>query len=89
LHDTIEDTQVSYENLCEQFGTAVANGVRALSKDENLPTKHDQMMDSLARIRQQGVEIWMVKLADRVTNLYAPPFYWTQEKRSVISKKRS
>ena len=38
------------------------------------------MRDSLHRIKQQPREIWMVKMADRITNLYHPPFYWTNEK---------
>jgi len=34
LHDTIEDTVVTYSELEKEFGEAVANGVMALSKDE-------------------------------------------------------
>ena len=26
-------------------------------------------------------EIWAVKLADRICNLYAPPFYWSNDKK--------
>ncbi len=40
--------------------------MQALSKDESLATK----------------EVWMVKLADRITNLSEPPAYWTSEKRT-------
>lgn len=39
------------------------------------------MSDSLRRIKRQPREIWMVKLADRMTNLQPPPSYWTTEKR--------
>jgi (p)ppGpp synthase/HD superfamily hydrolase len=80
LHDTIEDTPVTYEMVMKQFGQPVADGVLALTKNLTLPTKIEQMKDSLRRIRQQPVEIWIVKMADRITNLYYPPFYWTQEK---------
>lgn len=80
LHDTLEDTDTSYEILHSEFGEAVANGVLALSKNEKLPTKDAQMRDSLYRIKQQPREVWMVKMADRITNLYHPPFYWTNEK---------
>ena len=80
LHDTIEDTAATYEIVHSEFGEAVANGVLALSKNETLPTKDAQMRDSLHRIKQQPREIWMVKMADRITNLYHPPFYWTNEK---------
>ena len=79
LHDVLEDTAVPFDALQAAFGEPVARGVLALSKDKALP-KTLQMADSLKRIRQQPVEIWMVKLADRITNLAPPPFYWTAEK---------
>lgn len=80
LHDTIEDTDTTYEEVRALFGGEVADGVMALSKNESLPTKKEQMEDSIKRIKLQPQEIWMVKLADRITNLYHPPFYWGDEK---------
>jgi len=89
LHDTIEDTATTYDQLVEIFGIAVADGVQSLSKDEalgaDLPKqrrKELQMADSLERVRQQPREIWMVKMADRITNLQPPPKHWTPEKIS-------
>ena len=81
LHDVIEDTKHVYEDLLEEFGKNVADGVSALTKNEALPTKQEQMADSLARIKKQPVEVWMVKMSDRITNLYAPPFYWANDKK--------
>lgn len=79
LHDVIEDTNTTYEQVKQEFGAQVANGVLALSKDKTI-AKQFQMQDSLRRIRQQPVEVWMVKLADRITNLQPPPPHWTQVK---------
>jgi (p)ppGpp synthase/HD superfamily hydrolase len=79
LHDTIEDTSVTFEQTESEFGEDVANGVLALTKNDSLP-KEVRMSDSLQRILEQPPEIWMVKLADRITNLQPPPQYWTQEK---------
>lgn len=79
LHDIIEDTDVTFGQLEAEFGLSVANGVQALTKDNNLP-KHLQMSDSLQRIKEQPAEVWMVKLADRITNLQAPPHYWKRDK---------
>lgn len=79
LHDVIEDADVPYQQVVKEFGSVVADGVLALSKDMKM-AKHLQMADSLQRIRQQPPEIWMVKLADRITNLQPPPSYWTKEK---------
>ena len=79
LHDTIEDTDTSFEDIKAEFGASVANGVLALTKNNSLE-KHLQMADSLRRIKEQPREIWMVKLADRISNLQAPPHYWSQDK---------
>ncbi len=81
LHDTVEDTDVTVEALAARFGDAVAAGVSALTKDGSLP-KPERMADSLRRIRAQPREIWLVKLADRVTNLQPPPSTWTAERRA-------
>ena len=61
------------------FGKDVADGVLALTKNENLP-KEDRMRDSLERLLKQPKQVQIVKLADRITNLQAPPHYWTKEK---------
>ena len=82
LHDTIEDTTTTHAELVAQFGSAVANGVSALSKDAAI-AKAERMADSLRRIRAQPHEIWMVKLADRITNLAPPPAHWPSDKRSA------
>ena len=79
LHDVVEDGGVSYEQIKTEFGEDVAEGVLALSKDEAVE-KDLQLKDSLRRIQQQPREIWMVKLADRISNLRPPPHFWTAEK---------
>lgn len=79
LHDVIEDADIPYQHVMDEFGSAVADGVLALSKDKKIE-KHLQMADSLQRIRRQPPEIWMVKLADRITNLQPPPSDWSKEK---------
>lgn len=80
LHDVLEDTETGYAALEAAFGAAVAQGVLALSKDPGLPGRAAQMEDSLTRIRLQPREIWMVKLADRITNLQPPPSHWPAAK---------
>jgi (p)ppGpp synthase/HD superfamily hydrolase len=82
LHDVLEDTPISYTEIESRFGREVAEGVQALTKNESLPSKREQMLDSLARIKRQPLEVWMVKLADRITNLSEPPAYWDKKKRA-------
>jgi len=80
LHDAIEDTDTSYDDIKLEFGSDIADGVMALTKDKNLATKMQQMQDSIERIKQQPKEVWMVKLCDRITNLQPPPKHWNIEK---------
>jgi len=85
LHDTIEDTAVTYEEIKSIFGEQVANGVLALTKNTELP-KAEQMQDSLQRIVEQGAAIRIVKMADRINNMQPPPLYWTLEKKQGYHK---
>jgi (p)ppGpp synthase/HD superfamily hydrolase len=80
LHDTLEDTDFTVEELTRLYGEQVAAGVLALTKNKALP-KEQQIPDSLHRIRQQPKEIWAVKLADRISNLKPPPFDWDKAKK--------
>ncbi|QDF29412.1 HD domain-containing protein [Halarcobacter anaerophilus] len=75
LHDTIEDTNITYDDLYNEFDAKIAEGVEALTKDFSL-SKKDQMADSINRLMSQPYEVQMVKLADRITNLQKPPESW-------------
>jgi guanosine-3',5'-bis(diphosphate) 3'-pyrophosphohydrolase len=80
LHDTLEDTACTFEELAGKFGVAVAEAVSALSKNGTLE-KGDRMADCLIRIRKLRPEVWAVKMADRITNLQSPPPHWERQKR--------
>ena len=81
LHDTIEDTNFDFNKAKELFGEEIAKGILALTKNEQLSNKEKMMIDSLERIKKQPKEVWAVKMADRICNLYAPPFYWNDDKK--------
>lgn len=80
LHDTIEDSEASYQEVVNIVGEQVADGVLALTKFSNLK-KEEQMKNSIERIKLLEKEVWAVKLADRITNLDAPPLDWDRAKR--------
>lgn len=79
LHDTLEDTNTTFEALEQRFGRGVAEGVAALTKNGEL-SKAEKMKDSLQRIKLLDKEVWAVKLADRITNLQPPPAHWDATK---------
>jgi len=76
LHDTIEDTDVTYDDIYKEFGADVAEAVDALTKDKTLESKKDQMAASINNILTQPYEVQMVKLADRISNMQKPPESW-------------
>jgi guanosine-3',5'-bis(diphosphate) 3'-pyrophosphohydrolase len=81
LHDVLEDTDTTFDELSREFGEAITNAVAALTKNDSLP-KHEKMQDSLYRIKKLQQEVGAVKLADRITNMQIPPAHWTNEKRN-------
>ncbi len=85
LHDVIENTSTTYEDIRDEFGKSVADGVLALTKDKSLP-KSKQLIDSLQRILQQPFEIGAVKMADRICNLSTPPRHWDSQKIKEYAK---
>ena len=93
LHDTIEDTALTYDDVRAAFGINIADGVLAMTIDETIGTGLDkferrwmQLEDYLRRIKQQPREIWMVKMADRITNLQPPPSHWDEKMISRYKK---
>ena len=68
LHDTIEDTDTSFDDLFERFGSRVAVLVSSLSKDTSLPKKQKEQ----AYVKQLGEaspDAKLVKLCDISANL--------------------
>lgn len=86
LHDTVEDTAASVEDIERLFGSKVAIAVAALTKNSDIEDKNEKMKDSVDRINKLSKEVGMVKLADRITNLQAPPEKWDSTKRKNYLK---
>lgn len=80
LHDTIEDTSATFDEISKEFEKDVAEGVFALAKNKGLP-KSERMLDSLRRIKALSKEVSAVKIADRITNLQEPPNNWDINKK--------
>jgi (p)ppGpp synthase/HD superfamily hydrolase len=86
LHDTVEDTIVTLADIEQQFGSEVAAGVSALTKDESIAspdgTKLSELEENLSRLALAPRYVQAVKLADRVSNLKSFPAMWSREKVS-------
>jgi guanosine-3',5'-bis(diphosphate) 3'-pyrophosphohydrolase len=84
LHDTIEDTQTSYEELAREFGRDVADVVLEVTDDKSLPKAERKQLqiDHAPRLSRAAK---LVKLADKIANLRDvaehPPAQWPPERR--------
>jgi len=89
LHDTIEDTETTLDELLAEFGTDVAGLVAEVTDDTSLPReerKRRQVLSAPARSPRAR----MIKLADKTANLHSihesPPVGWSgRRKREYVS----
>ncbi|MGD8366010.1 MAG: HD domain-containing protein [Desulfobacterales bacterium] len=86
LHDVLEDSDRKVEEIETRFGKPVADGVQALTKNVRIEDRRERLAENLERIRKQPWEIWLVKMADRLTNLAAPPPIWTSRQVAEYRK---
>jgi GTP diphosphokinase / guanosine-3',5'-bis(diphosphate) 3'-diphosphatase len=84
LHDTIEDTETSVNELAERFGNDVASIVLEVTDDKLLP-KAERKRLQVEHASHRSEEAALVKLADKTCNLRdvaaTPPVNWSLERR--------
>jgi HD domain len=84
LHDVVEDTPTTYEDVVERFGERVAQIVRENSDDMTLP-KTERRRARIAAMASKSREARIVKMADLISNLRAiavsPPAGWSAERK--------
>ena len=84
LHDTIEDTETTPQELRERFGRKVAAIVGEVTDDKALP-KHDRKRLQVEHAPHISREAKLVKLADKICNLRdmqtSPPKTWPRSRR--------
>jgi len=68
LHDTIEDTDTTFDDVYERFGQRVAVLVSSLSKDEDLPKKQREIQ-YVKQLKEASLGAKLVKLCDISANL--------------------
>ena len=75
LHDVIEDTDTTADDLKKEFGERVAMLVEAESDDKTGGSKaetwHQRKQDTLDRLRNADRDIKMVALGDKLSNMRA------------------
>ncbi len=84
LHDTVEDTETTYEELKEKFGRVIALTVREVTDDKSL-SKADRKRLQIEHAKHLSRRARLVKLADKTCNVRDmashPPHGWPLERR--------
>jgi (p)ppGpp synthase/HD superfamily hydrolase len=84
LHDTIEDTGATREELEAAFGAGVAALVAEVTDDKSLP-KHERKRLQVEKAPHKSDRAKMLKLADKTSNLHSivasPPASWDLDRR--------
>jgi guanosine-3',5'-bis(diphosphate) 3'-pyrophosphohydrolase len=85
LHDTIEDTDATYEELAVHFGREVADVVLEVTDDKSIPERAERKRLQLVNAPMKSARAAMLKLADKTCNLRdiraTPPAKWSLEKK--------
>jgi (p)ppGpp synthase/HD superfamily hydrolase len=85
LHDVVEDTGTTSEELEERFGPDVASLVAEVTDDKSLP-KEERKRLQVAHAPKVSVRAQVIKLADKISNLRAlrnsPPVDWSEERKA-------
>lgn len=86
LHDTIEDTETTPEELQAFFGPKVASVVMDVTDDKSLEKslRKQKQVEHAPHISTEGK---LVKLADKISNLRdilaSPPAHWSAERKQA------
>ena len=92
LHDVIEDTSYSSEQLNKEFGSSIFNLVNGLTKidflEEKKITKSEKEAENFRKLlisTAKDIRVLIIKLADRLHNIKTIHFFKDVEKRKRVS----
>lgn len=85
LHDTIEDTDTTHDELVAAFSREVANLVAEVS-DDKLLAKEERKRLQIEKAPKKSERAKMLKIADKISNLHSindsPPIDWSLQRKS-------
>jgi GTP pyrophosphokinase len=93
LHDTVEDTRISVEEIDSQFGEDVADIVDGVTKISRMQMTFDskeeaqaENMRKMIMAMSEDIRVLMVKLADRLHNMRTLDFQKSVKRRLIAQE---
>ncbi|CAD7004351.1 unnamed protein product [Ceratitis capitata] len=84
LHDTVEDTDTTFEEIKQHFGVEICEIVREVTDDKSLE-KQERKRLQIEHAAMSSFKAKLVKLADKLDNLRdlrrKPPIGWSLERQ--------
>lgn len=80
LHDVLEDTPTTADEISLRFGERVCRFVQALSDDKSLPRQQRRQI-TLAELPEMDGWVKVIKLADLASNIKLLPQAWSYERK--------
>lgn len=86
LHDTVEDTHISVDEIKANFGDEIASLVDGVTKLGKVPlsTKEEEQAENIRKMllaMSQDIRVIIIKLADRIHNMRTLSFMQPQKRR--------
>ena len=86
LHDVVEDTDISLDQIRKEFGNDVAVMVSGVTKLTNMPlsTKEEQQAENIRKMllaMNEDIRVILIKLADRLHNMRTMQFQTPDKQR--------
>jgi (p)ppGpp synthase/HD superfamily hydrolase len=86
LHDVVEDTDLSTEEVAERFCDEVAELVDAMSEDEGIEDFADRKREHREQVEGAGAEAVAIYVADKLSNLQDLRTVYGEEGEAVASR---